>query len=252
MKKTILLLTLLPLLGGCAAVQETYDRVRFGANPYQEPPFYARYLDPARPLDRDIWSVLEKLRVDPGNPQLHNELGTLLVTKGFPVDAEREFLRAVRNDGRLYAAWYNLGLIRQAQGNHRGAIAAFRETVDLKPGHAPALFQLGLIHEKRGATEAAIEYYAKSYAINPAMLDVRVNPRIVETSLVDRALLVNYDTQKRIASSVMQTVPTGYVDPRTRDAAPAAPSDVPQAEDIVTPAPPVTQNPQGSTNPPGR
>lgn len=242
MNRLILTLSLIPLLAACTATSQLYDRVRFGDNPYEEPPFYARYLSQGNPLDRQIWNTLEQLRENPESPRLHNELGSLLLAKGFPNDAEREFLRAVRYDRRLYPAWYNLGLIRQAQGDDTGAMRAFRRTVDLRPGHPAAHFQLGLQYEKRGRTDAAIHHYARSLAINPAMLDVRVNPRIVDATLIDRALLRNYEEERNAASAVFQPVSPGYQSPSERKRAagePEAPSPQPDAEDIVTPAPPV-------------
>lgn len=247
MKRTILLFSLLPLLAACTATSQLYDRVRFGENPYEEPPFYARYLKPDNALDRQIWALLDELRVQPDSPVLHNQLGTLLLSKGFPNDAEREFLRAVRSDSRLYPAWYNLGLIRFARGDEGGAMRAFRETIDLRPGHPAAHFQLGLLYEDRGQIDRAIAHYAKSIAINPSMLDVRVNPRVVDTKLMDRALLRNYETSRSAASAIFQTVPEGYLTPAQRealDAAPEAPSPQADAEDIVTPAPSINEEAQ--------
>lgn len=255
MKRTILLISLLPLLAACTATHQLYDRVRFGENPYDEPPFYARYLRAGSPLDARIWSLLEQLRVNPENPQLHNELGTLLLSKGFPNDAEREFLRAIRADSRLYPAWYNLGLVRFAKGDDGGALRAFRETVNLRPGHPAAHFQLGLLYEKRGQTDRAIDHYARSLAINPSMIDVRVNPRVVDTTLLDRALLRNYEGTRNAASAVFQTVPENYMSPAERAAleqTPEAPSPQADAEDIVTPAPSIPEqvqaNPDGPDN----
>lgn len=251
MKRTILLIALVPLLAACTATHDLYDRIRFGENPYEEPPFYARYLRPDSDLDARIWELLGQLRENPQDPQLHNELGTLLLSKGFPNDAEREFLRAIRTDDRLYPAWYNLGLIRYAKGEEGGALRAFRRTVDLRPGHPAAHFQLGLLYEDRGQTDRAIEHYARSLAINPSMLDVRVNPRVVDTKLLDRALLLNYETTRSRASAVFQTLPEGYLTPEERQALenePEAASPQAEAEDIVTPAPSIPEQVEAGPN----
>lgn len=252
MKRTIILISILPLLASCTAASGAYDRVRFGENPYSEPPFYTRYLSPDAPLDRQIWDTLEGLRSNPDSPSLHNELGSLLLAKGFPADAEREFVRAVRADSRLYPAWYNLGLVRQARGNDRAATRAFRRTVDLRPGHPAAHFQLGLIYEEQGRVQAAIDHYARSLAINPGMLDVRINPRIVDTQLIDRALLRNYEAQRKAGSARFQAVPSGYLSPaerreqERREQEPEAPSPQPDAEEIVTPAPSIPEQVQAT------
>ncbi|HKB78578.1 MAG TPA: tetratricopeptide repeat protein, partial [Thermoanaerobaculia bacterium] len=150
-------------------------------NPYQKTLFIERYLDPGNPLDVQIRNTLDALRANPRSAPLHNELGQLLRRKGFPKDAEIEFERAVNADHRFYPAWYNLGLVREDRGDYPGARVAFHQTVHYKHGHAAALFQLGLMEEHRHHDDAAIEYYAKAFLINHDLLDVHVNPRILDS-----------------------------------------------------------------------
>ena len=235
--KRLLLITAATLTAlGCV---ELRDR-----NPYENP-FYAKYLTTGSALDAQIAQTIEALRQNPDAASLHNQLGALLVEKGFPRDAEREFERAVNAEGRFYPAWYNLGLVRAARGDDLGARRAFYRTVDLKPGHAAALFQLGLIEERRENTQQAIELYAKAFAINPALLDVEVNPRILDTELTHLALLHLYPAKHTRESMQFQGAPAGH-----RDREPRAPSRVPRPEDIVPPAPPPTDPTQQPPNPP--
>jgi hypothetical protein len=107
--------------------------------------------------------------------------------------------------------------------------------VHYKPGHSAALFQLGLMEEKRHHKDAAIAYYAKAFAINHSLLDLRVNPRILDSKLVDLALLKLYPTEHARESMSFQATPPGYVQQGLE-----APSTQPAAKDIVTPARPVT------------
>ena len=51
-------------------------------------------------LDAQIASTVEAVRQNPDSAALHNELGALLMQKGFPKDAEREFERAINADSR--------------------------------------------------------------------------------------------------------------------------------------------------------
>src|SRR5207253_4565953 len=155
--------------------------------------------------------------------------------KGFPKDSEVEFERAVNADPRLFSAWYNLGLVRQARGDYPGALFAYRRTLHYRKGHSAALFQLGLMEEQRHNTEAAVDYYAKAFSINHSLLDVRVNPRIVDSKLIDLALLKSYPKDHARESTSFQGTPPGYVQQGLE-----APSTQPAAKDIVTPAPPVT------------
>lgn len=264
MKKLILTLVAPLMIGGCLSFESRVDRLVHGRNPYLEAPFYARYLSADSPLDRRIQQTLDGLKANPRDAALHNDLGSLLLEKGFPKDAEREFHRAVAADDELYAAWYNLGLIRESRGDFSGATDAYQRTLDLKPGHPAAHFQMGLMLEGRGRDEAAIEHYARAFAINRAMLDVRVNPRILDTKLIDRALLRNYEKAHSQGSMHFQATPTGYTTPapvapprpEATTAQPTetnrAPSPQPTPRSIVTPSAPATdpsQQPQLSTRP---
>jgi tetratricopeptide (TPR) repeat protein len=204
--------------------------------PYENP-FYAKYLNTGSSLDAAITRTLESLRQNPDSAELHNTLGALLLDKGFPKDAEREFERAVDANGKYYQAWYNLGMVRAAHGDELGARRAFRRTVDVKPGHAQALFQLGLVEEKNHHTDRAVQYYAKAFAINPALMNVGTNPRILDSKLTHLALLKLYDTDHSRRSMQLQGTAIG-VAPSTP---PAAPSPQPDPKNIVTPAPPATQ-----------
>lgn len=239
MKRFLLLASAALMLFGCAAIRN------HGKNPYERTLFIERYLDPANPLDAQIQRTLKDLRANPRSASLHNELGQLLRQKGFPKDAEVEFERAVNADSSFYPAWYNLGLLRQARGDYTGARFAYRRTLHYKKGHSAALFQLGLMEEQRHNTEAAVEYYAKAFSINHALLDVRVNPRIVDSKLVDLALLRLYPNEHARESMQFQPTPPGYAQ---RSLEPA-PSPQAPAQAIVPPAAPVT-NPAQQTPPP--
>lgn len=249
MKKTLALLVIAAASFGCSYIERVADRARFGANPYEETPFYTRYLNPSDPRDAQILLLIEVLRENPGNAAAHNELGGFLAAKGFPNDAEREFLRAIAADRRFYPAWYNLATVREGEGRFVGAVQALRQTLELKRGHAEAHFQLGLIYEQQGRTDDAIHHYAQAFKFNRGLLDIRKNPRIVDTNLVEAALLKLYPTEHARRIVRYQTAPADYVPPEIPEPQPA-PSEQPSPRDIVTPAPPVTEPSQQPSPPP--
>jgi tetratricopeptide (TPR) repeat protein len=226
---------------GCSELRELTSK----ENPYDNP-FYAKYLTTSSPLDAAIQRTLEAVRQNPDSARAHNDLGMLLVQKGFPKDAEREFERAVNADVHFYPAWYNLGSVRASHGDDFGARHAFYRTIRYKPGHANALFQLGLIEEKRRNVEKAVKLYAKAYSINPALLDVAVNPRILDSRLTHLAMLELYPKKHWKDSIQFQGTPSSYREP-SREQAPS-----PQAapEKIVPPAAPVTDPSQQQPAPP--
>ncbi len=230
-------------LTGCLSLSH---RVSFHneKNPYEGRIFYTKYLNPqGNALDARIQRDLDQLRANPEAASVHNDLGAALVEKGFPKDAAVEFERAVSSDRAFYPAWYNLGLVRESLGDLGGARVAYLRTVHYKPGHASALFQLGLISEKSGNAASAINYYSKAFLINHHLLDVRVNPRILDSRLVDVAFIKAYPDLHARESMRFEAAPAGYVE--TPYPAPNAPTD---STKVQSPAPPAPATP----TPPGK
>jgi len=235
--KRLLLIAALLALAACSS-SRNHDQ-----NPYDHP-FYQKYLNTGSPLDAQIAGTMNALQANPRSASLHNTLGQQLLQKGFPKDAETEFERAVNADSHFYPAWYNLGLVRMSRGDWPGAHFAFSRTVHYKPGHSAALFQLGLMEEKRNNQSAAIDYYAKAFTINSSLLDVRVNPRILDSHLVALALIKAYPNEHARDSMSFQPTPPGYIQQGLE-----APSPQPTAQQIVLPSPPIT-NPSQQQAPP--
>jgi tetratricopeptide (TPR) repeat protein len=239
MRKLVVLAAAAMMLAGCASHKNQ--------NPYEKTLFIEQFLNPNDPLDAQIEKTIVGLRANPHSAQLHNELGQLLREKGFPKDSEVEFERAVNADPTLYPAWYNLGLVRQARGDYTGAKFAYGRAIHYRKGYSEALFEMGMMEEQRHANDNAIDYYVKAYSINPSLLDVRVNPRIIDSQLTALALLKLYPTGHARESTQFEPTPSDYV--QRNLPAEQAPSPQAPATQIVTPAAPVT-NPSQQTPPP--
>ena len=207
-------------------------------DPYddQNPPVYSRFISSESPLDNQIRATVVALRANPNSAALHNDLGQLLLQKGFPKDAEREFERAINADSDFYPAWYNLGLVRASHDDYTGAKRAFWRTTRIMKGHSEALFQLGLMAEKRGNRDDAIGYYAKAIRHNPAITDVRSNPLVLDSRLIHLAILENYDRNHLRQAGRYLGTPSNYVPPTPE-------------ERIVTPTAPVTDTGTQQTPP---
>lgn len=218
MKRLVIAVAATAILAGCASHR--------GENPYAKPQFYSKYLNPGNRLDQQIQKNLDVLAANPNAASAHNDLGMLLIDKGFPKDAEREFQRAIRADRKFYPAWYNLGVLRLSNEDYGGARRALEHVVAKKPGHALALFQLGLLEEKAGNTDAAVHHYAKAFNINRLLMDVRYNPRILDSNLTHLAMLELYPKLHNQGSLDLAGAPPGYVDsqpPAPQVVAPTAP-----------------------------
>ena len=233
MKRLLLAALAALVLTGCSAVTGLHKTSR---NPYEQPLFYTRYLTAGNALDDQIRSTLVALHANPQSAPLHNQLGQLLAEKGFPKDAETEFERSVNEDKRFYPAWYNLALMRASRNDTMGALFAFDRVLHYKPGHSAALFQRGLMEEKRGDDDAAIADYAKAFLINHALLDVKINPQILDSKLVAFALIKAYPNEHTREAVLFQGMPAGYGQQGIAFA-PPAPSPEPATDKIVTPAP---------------
>lgn len=235
MKRILLILAAITIVAGCSLHKNK------SSNPYDTPPFYTQWTTGNNGLDVQIRNTISALRSNPNSAPLHNQLGQLLIAKGFPKDAEREFERAVNSDSHFYQGWYNLGLVRQSHQDYSGAERAFNHTVRLMKGHSEALFQLGLIQEARGNNDAAIDFYAKALRHNPAILDVRTNPRVLDSKLMQLALLKNYELDHARQASKFLGTPAGYAAP-TQSQPDKAPSPQATPQQIVTPSAPVTES----------
>lgn len=235
MKRILLTAAAITIVAGCSLQKNR------SSNPYDTPPFYTQWTTSNNGLDVQIRNVISELRAHPNSAPLHNQLGQLLIAKGFPKDAEREFERAVNSDSHFYQGWYNLGLVRQSHQDYSGAERAFHRTVRLAKGHSEALFQLGLIEEARRNDDAAVDYYAKALRHNPAILDVRTNPRVLDSKLMQLALLRNYELDHARRASRFLGTPPGYAAP-TQAQPDKAPSPQATPAQIVTPSAPVTES----------
>jgi Tfp pilus assembly protein PilF len=180
-------------------------------------PFYRRFLVPGDPLDDAIVSQERRIAEDPENAGLHNDMGVLLARRRFPEMAEDEFRLAMKLDKNNWLAPYNLGLVLESEEDWAGAKKAYRKSIDKNPGFPPSLFRLGLLYERGGERDAAIAQYAAALRIDPSMRNPEVNPLVVHSLLMDRAILTNYvyDTSRsRLPDDVVYTEPERFRPPQ--------------------------------------
>jgi tetratricopeptide (TPR) repeat protein len=67
-----------------------------------------------------------------------------------------------------WMAHYNLGIALSDQGDVDGAIAHYRQAIDLRPSYAEAHYNLGRLLVQKGRVNEAIAHYEKALEINPA------------------------------------------------------------------------------------
>jgi Flp pilus assembly protein TadD len=97
------------------------------------------------------------LHADPKSSMAQTGLGRCAI-KTDPKAAELDLLQAVQDDPGNAAAWNDLGIARDLQGNFAGAIAPYQQALLAQPGLTAAEVNLGLSLALSGNGAAALQY----------------------------------------------------------------------------------------------
>lgn len=97
----------------------------------------------------------EALLLDPGNPRIHNNLGTVRRSLGHLRAAREAYGRAVEIAPDYAAAWNNLGIVLGRLGRSGDARAAFEESLRLGPSNVEAKVNLASNYHGEGMYEEA-------------------------------------------------------------------------------------------------
>jgi protein O-mannosyl-transferase len=79
-----------------------------------------------------------------------------------------------KNPG-CWMAHYNLGIVLNDRGDADGAIAHYRQAIELRPDYAEAHYNLGRLLAQKGQLEDAVTHYEKALEINPADAEAHNN-----------------------------------------------------------------------------
>jgi len=137
-------------------------------------------------------SIVDRLRDDPDNPALLNELGNYLVQHGRLQQAIVQYHKAVKIQPDLAIAWNNLGVAYTAAGKFADGEGAYRKAIKVNSAYGLAYYNLGASFDHRGNYDDAINYYQRAIEIDPTLLDVRVNPQIVSNRHLPAILAKSY------------------------------------------------------------
>ncbi|PWT84494.1 MAG: hypothetical protein C5B58_04635 [Acidobacteria bacterium] len=76
---------------------------------------------------------------------------------------------------RCWMAHYNLGITLNDQGDTDGAIAHYRQAIELQPNYAEAHYNLGRLLAQKGQVDDAVTHYEKALEIDPADAEAHNN-----------------------------------------------------------------------------
>ncbi len=114
-------------------------------------------------------------------PSVHLNLGNALVTQGRLREAIASFRRAQSIEDSphtrdaLANALYDYGTAALESGAMADAAAAFRESLDLKPGSAEAHNNLGIALASQGRIADAVKHWQEAIRIKPGFADAQQN-----------------------------------------------------------------------------
>lgn len=171
----------------------------------------------------------------PGDPQVQNDLGNLLMLAGHTGQAEDAYRRALELAPDMTSARYNLGLLLLQTERPQQAMKAFRAVVEAEPRHAWAHYQIGALYDLKGAERRAIRQYGKAFRLDPQLAFPEVNPHVIQNAHVTEAMLLAYRDLPVVAQ-----VPKAYEEPSrivnlmvTESEAAVAPAAAPTAAEAA-------------------
>ena len=110
-------------------------------------------------LDKEIRSVREQIASTPADAIFHARLGYLLLKKGVPDEAWLSFAEALKISPRSHAALTGEGIVLSRKGKFREAEQTLKAALVQNPNPVRAHYELGLVYEKLGDNEKAVQEY---------------------------------------------------------------------------------------------
>ena len=116
-------------------------------------------------------AYLEVLRERPDSGSVLNALGTVCLDRSLPEKAKKYFEKAVNLNPPSLSACYNLGRLKQMEGDDKGAIDIYRAIVKQQPGFGSAWNNMGVAYREVGEPEEAISCFRRAVAFAPDMAE---------------------------------------------------------------------------------
>jgi cytochrome c-type biogenesis protein CcmH/NrfG len=126
--------------------------------------------DMKRMADKQAEPLLAKLKNDPKNPKLLNQLGTVYKATHQFQQAALYYQKAVEADPKNIAARTDLASCMFYQGDADGAISQLQQALTYNPKDANSLFNLGMIRlQAKNDSAGAISSWRQLLKLNPTL-----------------------------------------------------------------------------------
>ena len=120
-------------------------------------------------------SSCEAIRVSPGYPDAHNNLGNALRNQGRPDQALVSFREALRLRPEYPEAYNNVGIVLKHLGKFNEAVASYEQALRLRSNYPEAHNNLGLALCIRGKHEAAVVGCLQAVRLKPDYVEGYAN-----------------------------------------------------------------------------
>ena len=118
-------------------------------------------------FDDAICALREGISVAPTMPELHNNLGTLLLARGRFADAEAALTTALRLWPTSPQPPLNLGNLCASLGRRVEALQWYQRAAQADPSNVDAIGNQGLVYEELGLVDQAVEIFRHALSIAP-------------------------------------------------------------------------------------
>ena len=116
-------------------------------------------------------AYLEVLSENPDSGSVLNALGTVFLDQSQPDKARAYFEQAAYLNPPDLSACYNLGRLKQTEGDDKGAITIYRAIVKEQPRFGLAWNNMGVAYREIGEPEEAISCFRRAAAFSPDMAE---------------------------------------------------------------------------------
>jgi tetratricopeptide (TPR) repeat protein len=164
------------VLGVLIAKGLTLDRWKVGSMVFLLICFYS-FNTFARNRDwrNETLFYLRTLNASPQSSVIHNNLGNILLDKGFFDEAEARFREAVKLKPTYAVAYNNLGNVYFRKRVFEPALEFYKKAISLDPNYPEIYNNLGNIYDNLGARNQAIDAYKVALRIRPQFAEAHNN-----------------------------------------------------------------------------
>jgi Flp pilus assembly protein TadD len=117
----------------------------------------------------------ETVRQKPNHAEAHNNLGTVLLQLGRSIEAEAAFREALALAPANAKIYFNLGAVYQALGQLPQAEGVWRHTLRLQPDHAEAHHNLGTVLLELQSAADAEPHLREALRLKPGQVESLIN-----------------------------------------------------------------------------